>query len=774
MPQPLPIDVHLPEILALLAERRNIVIEAAPGAGKTTRVPPALLSAVTGGIVVLEPRRIAARMAARRVASELGESPGETVGYQVRFEEVASARTRLRFVTEGVLTRRLLADPELRGINVVILDEFHERRLDSDLALALLRRLQLTSRPELKLVVMSATLESAGIGAYLDAPVVKSGGRVFEVDISYTPHSAGPLEEQVAAAVQRAVSETFDGDILVFLPGAAEIRRAAAACDGIARRSGLLVLPLHGDLSAEGQDRAVEAADRPKLILSTNVAESSITIDGVTTVIDTGLARIASDSPATGLPTLEIRRVSKASAVQRAGRAGRTRAGRALRLYPLEDFHRRPEHEIPEIRRRDLAQMLLELRALGVSDVPWFEAPSAKAAAAAEQLLDRLDARHCARELARYPVHPRLARLLLEGEKRGVAGEACRLAAVLSAGERIEDIDLLHALDGKSSYRVEQIERQLRRLVRSRSRGSGDGIAMAVLAAYPDRVAKRRAGREVQLCSGKAAVLAADFVPELLVAVDIEDRREAGPPLIRAACGIEAEWLLDLFPERITEFDEVVWNRNAERVEGVSSMRYDEVTLAETRGVPRDMTEASRLLAARALDAGLHRWTDVEALGALRARAEFAAGHSDIEPVTEEHVREALVDMSTGLRSFAELRQAGDLIQALRNRMGPRWERSLNEVAPERIPLKNRQVRVHYAPGQPPWIESRLQDFFGMNEAPRVARGQESVVVRLLAPNHRPVQVTSDLAGFWRNLYPQVRRELSRKYPKHAWPEKPV
>ena len=332
----LPIDELLPQITAELRRSNRIVIEAPPGAGKTTRVPPALLE--FGEVLVLEPRRIAARMAARRVASELGESAGETAGYQVRFEDVSGPRTRIRFVTEGVLTRRLLSDPKLRGVATVILDEFHERHLDSDLALALVRRL------DVRIVVMSATLDAAPIATFLDGcPVVRSEGKLHELRIEYTPHSPAPIEEQVASAIERLVKGGLDGDVLVFLPGAAEIRRAARAVE----RFGLLTVPLHGDLTPAEQDRAVATSAQRKVILSTNVAESSITIEGVTAVIDSGLARVAIDSPWTGLPSLNVQRISQASATQRAGRAGRTRPGRVIRLYTAEDFHRRPAADPP-------------------------------------------------------------------------------------------------------------------------------------------------------------------------------------------------------------------------------------------------------------------------------------------------------------------------------------------------------------------------------------------------------------------------------------------
>ena len=362
----LPIDALLPRILETPG---NLVIEAPPGAGKTTRVPPALLVRERSDVLVLEPRRLAARLAARRVASELGERVGETVGYQVRFEDVSGPRTRLRFLTEGVLTRRLLSDPTLDRRRHVILDEFHERHLETDLALALLRRLQ-GKRRDLKLIVMSATLDAAPIAEYLGGcPILRSEGKLYELAIEYTPHSPAPLEEQVAAALERLVQSGLTGDVLVFLPGAAEIRRAARALEPLASRLGLLVLPLHGDLSPAEQDRAVSPADRPKVILSTNVAESSVTIEGVTAVIDSGLARVAADSPWTGLPSVEVRRISQASATQRAGRAGRTAPGRVIRLYSAEDFHRRPAADVPEILRRELSQMVLQLRAMGIAEL---------------------------------------------------------------------------------------------------------------------------------------------------------------------------------------------------------------------------------------------------------------------------------------------------------------------------------------------------------------------------------------------------------------------
>jgi ATP-dependent helicase HrpB len=746
----LPIDPLLPGIVQLLRDEPSLVIEAPPGAGKTTRVPPALLRLIKGEILVLEPRRLAVRMAARRVATELGEKLGETIGYQVRFEDVGGPRTRLRFVTEGVLTRRLLSDPELRGVGAVLLDEFHERHLDGDLALALLRRLQKSKRPELRLVVMSATFDAAPVAKFLDGcPVVRSQGKLYDLRIEYTPHSAAPLEDQVAGALEKLVHSKLDGDVLVFLPGAAEIRRTARAIESFASRARLLVLPLHGDLSPAEQDRAVTPASQRKVILSTNVAESSVTIEGVTAVVDSGLARVPTDSPWTGLPSLDVRRISQASATQRAGRAGRTAPGRVIRLYSAEDFHRRPAADLPEIARRELSQMVLQLRAMKIFALDWLDAPPEAALAAANALLDRLEVTPAMAEL---PLPPRLSKLVLEAASGGVPERGCAVAAVLSAGER-GSFDLLTLIESDWQPQTKRVYDQLRRLVPGRDRkpASDDTLLQSVLAAFPDRVARHRRDGELLLSTGGSARLP-ECRYEFMVAVDVEQRTDRGVPLVRLAAPIQPEWLLDRAVERIT----LEWNRAAERVEQVTALVYDQLVVEETRAPAPPTEESARLLAEKALEADLGRFVDRDALTQLRARASFAGIEIDAE--------RALSELCRSRTSFAALASAG-LLAALRP---PR----LTETAPERLRLPaGREVTVHYEPGKPPWIESRLQDFFGVARTPRI--NGIPVVVHLLAPNRRPVQVTTDLAGFWERLYPQVRRELSRRYPKHKWPEKP-
>jgi ATP-dependent helicase HrpB len=786
----LPIDPLVAGIVERVRGGRNLVVEAPPGAGKTTRVPPALLSLSSREVLVLEPRRLAARLAARFVAGEMGEAAGETVGYQVRFEEVAGPRTRLRFLTEGVLTRRLLSDPLLENVGCVVLDEFHERHLEGDLALALLRRLQRTRRPDLRLVAMSATLEAAPLAAWLDAANVRAEGRQFPLDIAYTPHSPEPLEAQVAGALERLGE--LDGHVLVFLPGAAEIRRAQSACAPVARRRGWSLVALHGDQTAEEQDRAVAASAQPKVILSTNVAESSITIPGVVAVVDSGLARVAGHSPWSGLPTLQVSRISQASANQRAGRAGRTGPGRAVRLYPLEDFVRRPAQDLPEILREDLAPAALLVHAMGLEGLgamEWLDAPPAAAVEHAENLLRQLGAfGTTGREMARYPLHPRLARLIVEARRRGVGEDGCTVAALLSAGERLPAdpghatrSDLLALLDSRWEPRTAQVVRQVRRIVappRQRGRDE-DALLISVLAAFPDRVGHRRQRAEVQLAAGGSAQLAPSSTvtqAEFLVAVEAEHRPDKGLPLIRLASAIEPEWLLDLFPDRVREAARLEWNRAAERVESVSSLRFGEIAIAETRGMP-DPEAAADLLASKAMESGVERFVSAEDLAAYRARADFASKYGDVPPLAADAVERALRALAAGLRGFADLENAarnGALLRALELQLPGGIRHLIDEIAPERIRLRGgRQVRVHYEPDRPPWIASRLQDFFGMRDTPRVARGRVPLVVHLLAPNQRPVQTTTDLAGFWQRLYPQVRRELGRRYPRHAWPENP-
>jgi ATP-dependent helicase HrpB len=839
--QSLPIDSHLPQIIEQIRDRGSLALEAPPGTGKTTRVPAALLdelSSVKGEILTLEPRRLAARMAARRVAEERGEKVGDSVGYQIRFEEVAGPKTRLRFLTEGVLTRRLVRDPELRGVGAVILDEFHERHLQTDLALALLRRMQKGPRPDLKLVVMSATLSAAPVAGYLgDAPILRTEGKRFEVAIEHMARpDERPLHELVSDAIGRLIAAGLDGDVLVFLPGAAEIRRAQGSCARLAQSHDLLLLPLHGDLSAEEQDQVVRPAGKRKVILSTNVAESSVTIDGVVAVIDSGLARIAGHSPWSGLPTLEVGKISRASATQRAGRAGRTRPGRCLRLYTQQDFNARPEHQAAEVHRLDLTEASLELHAAGVRDLrsfEWFETPPQSSIEAADQLLLKLGAidEHgqltaTGDQMLRYPLHPRQSRMMVEAASRNVIRQAAVIAALIgerdlvlsglfSGGRRGEAVrvgpsDLLDRLDlfeeamkmtpsrmkeaGLDRSVVAAVDRvRLQLLGGRREAASGnddpsdDALLLSILAGYPDRVARRRTLKsdnlELLLSGGGAATLSESSVvrrSEFVVAVDAEERREKGR-LIRLASEIKPEWLIELFAERLTEKTEAIWRAQHERVEVIERLLYDQLIISESRSQQAAGEEVSRVLAEAALNAGLQKFIDPEAPAKFLARLAFAAQsfpERNFPVMSEEDVREALVRLCEGRRSFAELREAAaknGLIEVLKRTLTSEQARSLDKIAPEQIDLaRRRRVPVHYEISKTPWIESRLQDFFGMKSGPTIAEGRLPLTLHLLAPNGRAVQVTSDLSGFWQRTYSQVRRELSRRYPRHPWPEDPL
>lgn len=809
------------------------MLVADPGSGKTTRLAPALLGAglAEGGeILVLEPRRLAARLAARRVAEELGERPGETVGWQVRFENVGSPRTRIRFLTEGILTRRIAADPELSGVSAVLLDEFHERHLHGDLALAWLRRIRSGSRPDLAIGVLSATLDADPVAEFLGVRPIRIDAPRFPVDVRFAGRrDPRPLAGQVAAAVGALLDEGLPGGILVFLPGAAEIRRAREAIRERVAAAGFDLVLLHGDLPSAEQDAAVRPGGRPKVVLSTNVAESSVTIEGIVAVVDSGLARIARTSPWSGLGSLEVGAIARSSADQRAGRAGRTAPGRCLRLYSSADFRLRPACETPEVRRADLAEAALLLATRGYPDpalFPWFEPPEPARLAAARELLGALGAvdregraTPVGLRMAALPLHPRLARLLVEAEGRGAPRAGALAAALLGEREIRRDVrgglegvaaapdvegpsDLLErmeafgraereglrpdriallGLDPGATLRVARGRDQLLGLLGAAGPDRGDStetILLSTIAAFPDRLARRRSRRsaDLALASGGRAELDRSSVVregELLVALEGEERRGA-PARIRLASRVEAEELAELFPERIVERRELLFDEERERVEEVRSVAFEGFVLKEIRR-PAGRAEGAPILAAAARRAGVGAFEDGERLEVFRLRAAFAASLSEGVPeVGEELLGEALERLAAESESFAAMRKRG-LLALLRERIGRGALAEIDRLAPERIRLAGgRQVTVDWSPARPPSIASRLADFFGEREGPRIGGGRVPLVLRLLAPNNREVQVTSDLAGFWERHYPAIRRELSRRYPRHPWPEEPL
>jgi ATP-dependent helicase HrpB len=822
---PLPIDPLLPQAIAAVKRRGALVLSAEPGAGKTTRVPRALLDAgIEGEIVVLEPRRLAARLAAERVAEEHGSPVGEVVGYETRFERAVGKTTRIRFVTEGILARRLLSSPTLAEIGAVVLDEIHERHLAGDVALAMLRRLRKSSRPDLALVAMSATLEADRVAAFLDAETLHAPGRVFPVELEHEGRADDrPLSARVKSAVRDLVARGADGHILVFLPGAREIRFAEQALAELAAKEDLVVLPLHGSLSVEEQNRAVRPSQKRKVILSTNVAETSVTIDGVSAVVDSGLALVASCAPWSGLPTLTLSKISKASATQRAGRAGRTRAGVCVRLYTAGDLGARPAFDAPEIARLDLAETVLELAAHGVASpesFEWLDAPPRASLEAAVTLLRKLEALRGAddalaltdvgRRMLAFPCHPRQSRVIVEAESRGLAREAAGIAAIIGergfsdapvgTGHEKSDLTALLAdLDGSSGARVDpsraapvrRVRAQLERIARDRAPAPDFAsreriLRESILLGYPDRVGRiRRADRqrpdtEVIFAAGGSAILSdrsRALDTDLVVAVDVEERVEGRrtKSVVRLASAIDTDWLLDHFTDAITEEDSVSIAPGTGRVETSRTMRFGQLVLDERKSRASDPDQIARALADALLAKGLSA-EQLASLERLEVKLELVKKHAperDLGPAPLGDTAALVLAACAGAETLAEAR-ALDLGEAALAGLPQEAQRALRELVPDKVTLPGgRSVRVEYERTSPPWISSRMQDFFGMADGPRILSGRVPLVLHLAAPSGRAQQVTTDLAGFWDRHYPAIAKELRRKYPRHAWPDDP-
>jgi ATP-dependent helicase HrpB len=827
----LPIDEVLPQLCEALRERPAAVLRAPTGAGKTTRVPPALLEAgLTGGkaLVMLEPRRLAARAAARRIAFERGSEVGGEVGYHVRFERKASRATRILVVTEGLLVRMLQEDPFLSEFGAVVFDEFHERSLHTDLALALVRRVQRDARADLKLVVMSATIATAPVAQWLGgAPVVESEGRLFPVAIEYAQDEDDrPLPAQVAGAALRAFSAS-SGDVLAFLPGVGEIRRAREELEGRAARSGARVFELYGDLPSAEQDEVLRPSPQRKIVLATNVAETSVTIAGVTAVVDSGMARVSRYDPGVGLDRLEQERISRASADQRAGRAGRTQPGRCLRLWTERVQRSLRAEEEPEIRRVDLCAPVLQLFSFGEGDAfafPWFETPPRAALERALELLRELGALErgglsaIGRALARLPVHPRIGRLLLEGARAGVLEEAALAGALVGerdpflrrpgnarASRHRSDSDVwdrILALEdfersGSGASRVGELNRgaaafvlrardallrDAERASGERAEGPGDEVAFrrALLAAYPDRVVCRRAGEPQRgvLVGGRGVKLADESAVhdgELYVAVEIDAGRagERAEGLVRQASRVEREWLRQ---ELLRSDVEVGFDEASGRVVGWKRTRYIDLVLDEVQANVSEEEAARELARAAARDVpralGLEREEVAGYLARVRSLAQWMP-EAGLPALGDAELAEWLPEICAGKRSFEEL-QKSDLVGFVRAKLGWKLAQIVESEAPERIGVPSgSQIRLEYQVGKPPVLAVRIQEVFGLADTPRVAGGRVRVLMHLLAPNYRPQQVTDDLRSFWSKAYFEVRKDLRARYPKHAWPEDP-
>ena len=840
----LPVADVLAEVVA--ASRTGaVVVTAPPGSGKTMLVPAAILDDLPKQkrVVLMQPRRIAARAVAHQIARLRDVPLGGEVGYQVRFDAKVSRDTRLVVETTGIMLRRLLADVSLDGIGAVVLDEFHERTIEMDLVLGLLVRVRQTVRPDLRIIVMSATLAAGPVARLLGdptgreqaCPIVSADGRLFPVDTRYGRRGEQrELVDLVANAVPEAVRHT-DGHVLVFLPGVGEIMRCEQALTPLADREGHAIFTLFGDLPPEQQDRVLADVGRRKIILSTNVAETSLTIPGVTAVIDSGLARQMRVSAATGLPRLELIPISQAAADQRAGRAGRTGPGVCWRLWDEAAHHHRPAAETPESLRGDMAGPLLQLLALGEqAEFPWLDEPPSETIANARQLLRQLGAIESpvdaadritplGKELVRLPAHPRLARLLLAGARHGVLRETAIAAALLSerdpfragshsrrgprdkmnvrtrsdvvdrvlalqafhAGLQLDDPELELHHGGASN--VLRTSEQLYGLVdvplAARAADPVTAVMRALLEAFPDRLARLRpgtqdratmvGGRGVRL-DGGSRVRQEPF----LLAIDLDDA--GGEARVRQASAVDPAWLEEepLAGTNLRKVEELLFAPSRRQVEARLRTYWADLVIDETPIAISNAAAAAELLAREAA-AQLDRLlpADDSAAGKFLARIRWlAAAAPDLGLPTLDNAALAalLPEVCSGLRSLDEIASA-DWLSRLQAAVGYERLAEIDRLAPSSHELPNgKRHPLIYEAGKPPTLAVRIQELFGIRDTPRIAGGRVAVLLHLLGPNHRPQQVTSDLASFWQNTYPTVKKELRRRYPKHAWPDDPL
>jgi ATP-dependent RNA helicase HrpB len=826
----LPIDDLLPRILETLARSNGVVIQAPPGAGKTTRVPLALLQlpALSGGtIIMLEPRRLAAVNAARWMAESLGEKVGQTVGYTIRFDRNVTAATRIEVVTEGILTRRLQNDPSLAGVSAVIFDEFHERSLNSDIALALCLDARQGLRDDLKLVVMSATLDGEPVARLLDdSPLLTSEGKSFPVEIRYLNREPDrDIVRETTSAVRNALTET-DGDILVFLPGEGEIRR----CRRLLEEAGNLpkdvsICPLYGNLPFADQERAIVPGVGRKVVLATNIAETSLTIQGVRVVIDAGYARQLRFNPATGLNSLVTVRLSAASATQRAGRAGRVTPGICYRLWTAHTQQALVPFTAPEILAADLAALALELALWGVNDAAslrWLDPPPVSSLNEGRLLLQAFGAldqsgvitRH-GREMALFPLHPRLSNMLLTAKKEASAFLACDLGAILSERDLLRssaaasdrpatDNDLFDRVEVLDRWRshgghqpgmagidvsvcraVDKTSRHLRQLL-----GSGEGripstsaVARLLARAYPDRIARRReSGSDRYLLvngrGGRLSPRSALHDREYIVAAVMEGG-EGSEGAINMAAALNPDDIRELFADTIVRHRSVLWNRGEGRVVSREEERLGALVLSAVQVAPTAEELQNALLQGLA-EAGLTalNWTEPAEQFLARARFIGSLVQSEEWPnLDRDHLADTLPEWLgpwlMGVRSQADLERV-DLLPPLKGLFSREQLSRIESGAPTCLTVPSgSRISLRYADHEPPVLEVKLQELFGLAETPTVAWGRVPVLLHLLSPARRPVQVTSDLRGFWNGAYREVRKELKGRYPKHPWPEDP-
>lgn len=851
MPSDLPIEALRADVLSALADpaRPALLIKAPTGSGKSTQIPQMVLDSglLPAGqrIVVLQPRRIAARMLAVRVAKERGGKAGQEVGYQVRFENVTSAATRITFVTEGVLIRQLLQDPSLANIGCVVIDEFHERHLDGDLCLAWLRALQQTRRPDLRVIVMSATLVPTPLLTFLNpSRLLTSEGRTFPVEVRYqnplrmTNQLPEPVWDQAArAAADLAKEPGFSGHMLVFMPGAYEIQRTMQALSAHPGVKGRLIVPMHGELTPDQQDAAVAPSAQPKIIVSTNVAETSLTIEGVRAVIDSGLARIAAYDPRRGINTLTIQKISRASAEQRAGRAGRLGPGIAIRLWPEREHLHRAESELPEVHRLDLSEALLALKQAASStgrealEVDWFESPPEASLRRAHDLLHDLGALDAAenltvlgRQMTQFPLHPRFARLLLAASDNGCLREAAICAAAAQGRDLLvrpkpgaprakdefwEPTDLsefqavirafIHAEavrfspDACMPYGIhvraaQEAARSRDQFLRLAQRAgltlndevaSAEALAKTLLAAFSDHlgVETGRASRVYELTGGYRGHLSKDAhikPPTLLVASEVtEIQGKALQVQLNGVTMVQEEWLRELFPADITTGHRASYDSVNRRVMNREETRFRSLVLtAREKGEPDHATAAALL--ADEVEAGnltLPNWNEkVEQWIARVNGLSKWMPELEIPAIGAEDRRLILEQVCHGCTAYRQLKDR-EVFPALHQWLNPMQRDLLERYAPERLAVKaDRSAKITYsADGAAPSISVVLQQLYDMKQSPRIADGRVTLTVHLLSPAQRPIATTGDLARFWQEGYPLVKKDLKGRYPKHEW-----
>ena len=801
---PLPIEPALPELAAVLAARSGAVLQAPPGAGKTTRVPLALLdqSWLAGSrIVMLEPRRLAARAAARRMAETLGEPVGETVGYRIRLDSKVGPKTRIEVVTEGILTRMIQDDPGLDRVGAVIFDEFHERSLNADLGLALSLEAQAGLRPDLRLLVMSATLDGGPVARLMgDVPLVTSEGRAYPVAIRWGERPTGRFEDALTALVLSALDEQPEGDVLVFLPGQGEIRRVR---DRLAeRRPDLVLAPLYGALSQTEQDLALlPQAGRRKVVLATAIAETSLTIEGIRVVVDGGRMRLPRFDPGSGMSRLVTLPVSKAGAEQRRGRAGRLAPGVCYRLWSEADHRALPAFTPPEMADADLAPLVLDLARWGVADpgcLAWLDPPPAAACAQARELLRRLGAldgdgriTSHGRIMAALPLHPRLAHMVVKSKAHGFGGLACDLAALLSEPDTLRDrrdADLrlrLEALHDRRHGQIREVARQLRRQCAVPSGENGSEAAGAALAfAYPDRIALCRGGDGLRyrLSNGRGAFFAEpqplSGEPALAVADLDGDRREAR---ILLAAPLSPAAISQYFADDMENHQRVSWDSREQVVLARRQRRLGELALEDVRwdDAPAEALVGAMVQGIREMGLACLPWTP--ASDGLRRRVALLRRLDGADAWPDLSDDALLVGLEIWLapwlggvtrRSHLERLDMAAIVQAMLS-----WDqkKALDAQAPTHLEVPSgSRIPIDYGAAETPILAVRLQEMFGQSDTPAIAGGRVRLTLHLLSPARRPVQVTQDLASFWNNAYRQVRSDLRGQYPRHYWPDNPL